>query len=201
MKLISQYLVKNKIAYYLDMDSALSSIDFLYRYKYEINNTKLWSTPTVYIKKSVIDEIKEKMIINKDEENYLTAKVLNDICNEFNLVLGLNKTIKEIDFYLNLSIISRDNLGKFLVINNLAFNLENNILATIPINKPNIQKILRNIPNYDIIKDNYDIQSLIHIIFQLSLLANSIKEIDVITTRIILEKKNAYINFIKILVK
>jgi len=70
-----------------------------------------------------------------------------------------------------------------------------------PINKPNIQKILRNIPNYDIIKDNYDIQSLIHIIFQLSLLANSIKEIDVITTRIILEKKNAYINFIKILVK
>ena len=117
------------------------------------------------------------------------------------LYIDQNKTIKEIDFYLNLSIISRDNLGKFLVINNLAFNLENNILATIPINKPNIQKILRNIPNYDIIKDNYDIQSLIHIIFQLSLLANSIKEIDVITTRIILEKKNAYINFIKILVK
>lgn len=200
-ELISKYLLKNKIVYYFDIESALTSIDFLYRYKYEINNNKLWSTPTVYIKKSVIDDIKEKIITERDAENYLTSKILNDMCKKFDLALSLDKTNRHIDFSLNLSIISKNNLGKFLVIDNLEFNLENNILSTIPVNKPNIQKILKNIPNYDTIKNTYEIQSLIHIIFQLSLLANSFQEIDLIRTRVALEKDSSYIQFIKILVK
>jgi len=200
MKLVSKYLVKNNIAYYLDMESALMSIDALYRYKYEINNNKLWSTPTVYIKKSVIDKIEPKISLNKDEESHLNAKILSEMATHFDLPLNLEKEIKNTDLSLSFNIVSKNYLGRFLTIDNLNFELDNSVLATVPIHKPNIQKILRNIPNYDIIKDIYDIQSLINILFQLSLLANSFKQIKLIKTNIVLEKESSYIKFIKILV-
>lgn len=200
MSLVSKYLVKNNIAYYLDIESALMSIDALYRYNHEVNNNKLWSTPTVYIKKSVIDKIEPKITLNKDEEDHLNSKILSEMTTNFDLPLNLEKEIKNTDLSLHFNIVTKNYLGKFLTIDNLNFELDNSVLATVPMHKPNIQKILRNIPNYDIIKDIYDMQSLINILFQLSLLANSFKEIRLIKTNIVLEKESSYIKFIKILV-